>query len=59
MQAAVQRANIEPDQVNDVLIGNVLAELGFAKTGRTPPTAAGFLNSTTFHTINRQCSSSL
>ncbi|KAJ5808056.1 Thiolase N-terminal domain-containing protein [Penicillium riverlandense] len=59
MQTAVQRANIEPDQVNDVLIGNVLAELGFAKTGRMALNAAGFPNSTTFHTNNRQCSSSL
>lgn len=59
MQAAVQRANIEPGQVNDAMIGNVLAELGFAKTGRTALNAAGFPNSTTFHTMNRQCSSSL
>lgn len=59
MQAAVQRANIEPGQVNDALIGNVLAELGFAKTGRMALNAAGFPNSTTFHTVNRQCSSSL
>lgn len=59
MQNAVQRAKIEPDQVNDVLIGNVLAELGFAKTGRMALNAAGFPNSTTFHTTNRQCSSSL
>ncbi|KAL1970671.1 hypothetical protein VTN77DRAFT_4315 [Rasamsonia byssochlamydoides] len=59
MQAAVQRAKIEPGHVNDVLIGNVLAELGFAKTGRMALNAAGFPNSTTFHTVNRQCSSSL
>lgn len=59
MQAAVQRAKIQPGDVNDVLIGNVLAELGFAKTGRTALNAAGFPNSTTFHTVNRQCSSSL
>ncbi|OJJ39535.1 hypothetical protein ASPWEDRAFT_104062 [Aspergillus wentii DTO 134E9] len=59
MQSAVSRANIQPDQVNDALIGNVLAELGFAKTGRMALNAAGFPNSTTFHTINRQCSSSL
>ncbi|KAJ5678800.1 Thiolase N-terminal domain-containing protein [Penicillium macrosclerotiorum] len=59
MQAAVQRANIEPGQVNDALIGNVLAELGFAKTGRMALNATGFPNSTTFHTVNRQCSSSL
>ncbi|KAL4935113.1 hypothetical protein BDV06DRAFT_234634 [Aspergillus oleicola] len=59
LQAALQRANIPTESVNDVLIGNVLAELGFAKTGRTALNAAGFPNSTTFHTVNRQCSSSL
>lgn len=59
MKAAVQRANIEPGDVNDAMIGNVLAELGFAKTGRMALNAAGFPNSTTFHTVNRQCSSSL
>lgn len=59
MQTAVQRAKIQPGDVNDVLIGNVLAELGFAKTGRMALNAAGFPNSTTFHTTNRQCSSSL
>ncbi|KAL4810789.1 Thiolase, N-terminal domain-containing protein [Aspergillus unguis] len=59
LQAAVNRANIQTSDVNDVLIGNVLAELGFAKTGRTALNAAGFPNGTTFHTVNRQCSSSL
>jgi acetyl-CoA acyltransferase 1 len=59
MRAAVQRARIQPDDVNDALIGNVLAELGFAKTGRMALNHAGFPSSTTFHTVNRQCSSSL
>jgi acetyl-CoA acyltransferase 1 len=59
MKAAVQRAQIQPGDVNDALIGNVLAELGFAKTGRMALNHAGFPNSTTFHTVNRQCSSSL
>ncbi|TVY82961.1 Peroxisomal 3-ketoacyl-CoA thiolase A [Lachnellula suecica] len=59
MAEAVKRANIETKDVNDVLIGNVLAELGFAKTGRMALNHAGFPNSTTFHTVNRQCSSSL
>ncbi len=57
--AAIQRAKIQPGDVNDVLIGNVLAELGFAKTGRMALNHYGFPNSTTFHTVNRQCSSSL
>ncbi|KAG9233648.1 Thiolase, N-terminal domain-containing protein [Amylocarpus encephaloides] len=59
MQAAVQRAKVAPSDVQDVLIGNVLAELGFAKTGRMCLNHSGFPNSTTFHTVNRQCSSSL
>jgi acetyl-CoA acyltransferase 1 len=59
LQAAIKRAKINPEDVNDVLIGNVLAELGFAKTGRAALNAAGFPNTTTFHTVNRQCSSSL
>lgn len=59
MKAAVERAGIEKSDVNDVMIGNVLAELGFAKTGRMALNHAGFPNTTTFHTVNRQCSSSL
>ncbi|KAF4447935.1 acetyl-CoA acyltransferase [Fusarium austroafricanum] len=59
MAEAVRRANIQPRDVQDVLIGNVLAELGFAKTGRMALLHAGFPPSTTFHTVNRQCSSSL
>jgi acetyl-CoA acyltransferase 1 len=59
MKAAVQRAKIEFGDVNDAMIGNVLAELGFAKTGRMALNHAGFPSTTTFHTVNRQCSSSL
>ncbi|KAJ1329860.1 acetyl-CoA acyltransferase 1 [Microdochium nivale] len=59
MAAAAKRANISPAAVQDALIGNVLAELGFAKTGRMALLHAGFPVTTTFHTVNRQCSSSL
>ncbi|OQV02183.1 hypothetical protein CLAIMM_07421 [Cladophialophora immunda] len=59
MRAAVTRAGLQPGDVQDVLIGNVLAELGFAKTGRMALNHAGFPVTTTFHTVNRQCSSSL
>ncbi|RDW65041.1 hypothetical protein BP6252_10692 [Coleophoma cylindrospora] len=59
MKSAVERARISPGDVEDVLIGNVLAELGFAKTGRMALNHAGFPSTTTFHTVNRQCSSSL
>jgi acetyl-CoA acyltransferase 1 len=59
MRAAVTRANISPTDVQDVLIGNVLAELGFAKAGRMTLNHVGFPVTTAFHTVNRQCSSSL
>lgn len=59
MAQAALRAKIQNGDVQDVLIGNVLAELGFAKTGRMALLHAGFPTSTTFHTVNRQCSSSL
>ncbi|KAL2205519.1 thiolase [Sarocladium strictum] len=59
MRDAVQRAGIQPKHIQDVAIGNVLAELGFAKTGRMALNDAGFPVTTTFHTLNRQCSSSL
>ncbi|KAL3426722.1 3-ketoacyl-thiolase [Phlyctema vagabunda] len=59
MKAAVERAKINFRDVEDVMIGNVLAELGFAKTGRMALNHAGFPSTTTFHTVNRQCSSSL
>jgi acetyl-CoA acyltransferase 1 len=59
LKAAVKRANIDFGDVQEVLVGNVLAELGFAKTGRAAMLQAGFPFTTTFHTTNRQCSSSL
>ena len=59
MQEAVKRAGIEKTDVNDAMIGTVLPELGFAKTGRMALNHAGFPNTTAFHTVNRQCSSSL
>ncbi|KAM5353414.1 hypothetical protein ACJ41O_000064 [Fusarium nematophilum] len=59
MAEAARRAKVETKDVQDVLIGNVLAELGFAKTGRMALLHAGFPVTTTFHTVNRQCSSSL
>lgn len=59
MAEAPRRAGIEAKYVQDVLIGNVLAELGFTKTGRMALLNAGFPVTTTFHTVNRQCSSSL
>lgn len=51
--------NLDPALVEDVAIGSVLQELGGAKAGRMAQIHAGFPHTTTFHTINRQCSSGL
>ncbi|KAJ5178104.1 uncharacterized protein N7500_000803 [Penicillium coprophilum] len=51
--------NLDPAQIDDVLIGSVLQELGGAKAGRMGQIHAGFPHSVPFNTINRQCSSGL
>ena len=51
--------NIDPSKIDDVAIGSVLQELGGAKAGRMAQLHAGFHTRTSFHTINRQCSSGL
>ncbi|KAK2765215.1 hypothetical protein FQN54_008914 [Arachnomyces sp. PD_36] len=50
---------LDPALIEDVAIGSVLQELGGAKAGRMAQIHAGFSPTTTFHTINRQCSSGL
>ncbi|MCJ1259023.1 hypothetical protein MMC24_006857 [Lignoscripta atroalba] len=54
-----QNPNLDPALIQDVSVGNVLQELGGAKAGRMAQNHAGFPSTTAFHTINRQCSSSL
>jgi acetyl-CoA acyltransferase 1 len=51
--------NLDPSKIDDVAIGSVLQELGGAKAGRMAQLHAGFNPKTSFHTINRQCSSGL
>ncbi|CAI7593896.1 unnamed protein product [Penicillium glandicola] len=51
--------NLDPAQIDDVLIGSVLQELGGAKAGRMGQIHAGFPHSVPFNTMNRQCSSGL
>ncbi|CAG7993378.1 unnamed protein product [Penicillium salamii] len=51
--------NLDPAQIDDVLVGSVLQELGGAKAGRMGQIHAGFPHSVPFNTINRQCSSGL
>ncbi|KAH8162792.1 hypothetical protein CIB48_g5454 [Xylaria polymorpha] len=51
--------NLSPSEINDVAVGVVLSELGGSKAARMALNHSGFPNSTSLHTVNRACSSSL
>ncbi|KAI0467561.1 Thiolase, N-terminal domain-containing protein [Xylaria cf. heliscus] len=51
--------NLAPEQVHDVSVGVVLSELGGSKAARMALNHSGFPNSTSLHTVNRACASSL
>ncbi|KAJ6789058.1 hypothetical protein PWT90_09989 [Aphanocladium album] len=50
---------LDPAAVEDVAVGVVLSELGGSKAARMALNHAGFPNTTTLHTVNRACASSL
>ncbi|KAK3175737.1 hypothetical protein K4F52_010036 [Lecanicillium sp. MT-2017a] len=50
---------MDPAAVQDVAVGVVLSELGGSKAARMALNHAGYPNSTTLHTVNRACASSL
>lgn len=51
--------NLPPDRIEDVAVGVVLSELGGSKAARMAMNHVGFPTTTSLHTINRACSSSL
>lgn len=51
--------DLPPAAVEDVAVGVVLSELGGSKAARMALNHAGFPNTTTLHTVNRACASSL
>jgi acetyl-CoA acyltransferase 1 len=60
LRAILERnPNLDPARIQDVAAGTVLQELSGAKAGRMAMNHAGLPCTTAFHTINRQCSSSL
>lgn len=59
LRAAAEKAKLAPSLVNDIQTGNVLQELGGVKVGRAAMFSAGFPFTTTYATLNRQCSSGL
>jgi acetyl-CoA acyltransferase 1 len=50
---------MDPAAVQEVAVGVVLSELGGSKAARMALNHAGYPNSTTLHTVNRACASSL
>lgn len=51
--------DLDPAAVEDVAVGVVLSELGGSKAARMALNHAGYPNTTTLHTVNRACASSL
>ncbi|OAA70625.1 3-ketoacyl-CoA thiolase [Cordyceps fumosorosea ARSEF 2679] len=51
--------DLPPAAVEDVAVGVVLSELGGSKAARMALNHAGFPHTTTLHTVNRACASSL
>ncbi|PVV00274.1 hypothetical protein BB560_005351 [Smittium megazygosporum] len=59
LRAVLQRVNLDPALVDDVVVGNVLPPGGGASMARMAMLYAGYPESTSVMTVNRQCSSGL
>ncbi|PVU92674.1 hypothetical protein BB561_003693 [Smittium simulii] len=59
LKAVVQRVNLDPSLVQDVAVGNVLLPGGGATLARMSMLYAGYPESSSVVTVNRQCSSGL
>lgn len=58
-KATIAKTGIDPALVEDITVGNVCANGGLATPARMASLAAGFPESTSVSTLNRQCSSGL
>ncbi len=59
LNAIIQRSKINPNLVEDICVGTVLAPGGGATEMRAASLVAGFPSTTAVRTLNRQCSSGL
>ncbi|KAF9426661.1 3-ketoacyl-CoA thiolase with broad chain length specificity [Podila epigama] len=59
LAAVIDRTKIDPKLVDDICVGNVLQAAGGATVSRMAALYAGFPESTSIYTTNRQCSSGL
>ncbi|KAI9493398.1 Thiolase, N-terminal domain-containing protein [Zychaea mexicana] len=58
-QGVLKQTKIDPALVNDIAVGNVLPAGGGATNARMAALHAGFPETTSVNTVNRQCSSGL
>ena len=59
LKGLIDRSKIDPNLVEDICVGTVLAPGGGATEMRAASLVAGFPESTAVRTLNRQCSSGL
>ncbi|KAI8382956.1 Thiolase, N-terminal domain-containing protein [Blakeslea trispora] len=59
LKATIDRTGIDPALVEDITVGNVCGKGGLATPARMASLAAGFPETTSVSTLNRQCSSGL
>lgn len=59
LQEVVKRAGINPELVEEVILGNAIQRTDEPNTARVAALRAGFPNKTTAYTVQRQCASGL
>ncbi|MCP8970834.1 acetyl-CoA C-acetyltransferase [Ectobacillus ponti] len=59
LQEAVKRGGVEPHEVNEVILGHCIQRTDMPNTARTAALAAGFPDTVTGYTIQRQCASGM
>ncbi|MFD3447932.1 acetyl-CoA C-acetyltransferase [Microbacteriaceae bacterium 4G12] len=59
LQEVVKRGGIEPHEVNEVILGHCIQRTDEANTARTAALLAGFPDTVTGYTIQRQCASGM
>lgn len=59
LNAIIERSGVDPNRVEDICVGTVLAPGGGATEMRAASLVAGFPETTAVRSLNRQCSSGL
>lgn len=59
LKATIAKTKIDPKLIDDIVVGNVLPAGGGATVARMAMLAAGYPETTSLMTVNRQCSSGL